>query len=285
MKVAEAHIFVLTVLLLQKAEASQRSRATYPLVVIKGDGPNTCPSMGVRETAIQSIRNDIERNLTTAVHCGNGFWYQVAYLNMTDPQQNCPSAWRQYTSNSARVCGRQTSSSGSCSAILYTTDRSYSKVCGRIIGYQVATTDAFSNDYNTIDINSVYVDGISVTRGQPRNHIWTFAAGVTENSNRHAGYNCPCHDSTATQPPTFVGDNYYCESGNPSNVWTGALDSGDKLWDGEQCDNEGSCCTGPPWFSVDLGINSTDSIEVRICGSEGTMNEDTPIELLEIYIQ
>ena len=40
----------------------------------------------------------------------------------------------------------------------------------------------------------------------------------------------------------------------------------------------------PPWFSVQLSDSTTDSIEVRICGDEDTGNENTPIELLEIYI-
>jgi hypothetical protein len=63
----------------------------------------------------------------------------------------------------------------------------------------------------------------------------------------------------------------------------------DPLWDGQQCDDEGTCCTGantPPWFSVDLPSPTSDDIEVRICGDEDTKyNEDTPIQLLEIYIQ
>ena len=62
----------------------------------------------------------------------------------------------------------------------------------------------------------------------------------------------------------------------------------DKLWDGEQCSHEGTCCTGantPPWFSVSLRSPTNDDIEVRIMGTESTTNEDTPIELLEIYVQ
>ena len=75
--------------------------------------------------------------------------------------------------------------------------------------------------------------------------------------------------------PSFVGENYYCESGN--------LD--DKLWDGQMC--EGSCCTGtksPPWFSVQFPAPTNDMMEVRICGNESTDNEDNPIELIELYI-
>ena len=60
----------------------------------------------------------------------------------------------------------------------------------------------------------------------------------------------------------------------------------DPLWDGQQC--EGTCCTGtnsPPWFSVQLPAPTTDTIEVSICADEGTYNEDTPVQLLEIYVQ
>ena len=57
---------------------------------------------------------------------------------------------------------------------------------------------------------------------------------------------------------------------------------------GQQCDNEGTCCTGantPPWFSVELHNSTSDDIEVRICHDQDTIDEDTPIQLLEIYVQ
>ena len=41
----------------------------------------------------------------------------------------------------------------------------------------------------------------------------------------------------------------------------------------------------PPWFSVNLDSPTSDDIEVCIMGTEGTDNEDTPIELLEIFVQ
>ena len=61
----------------------------------------------------------------------------------------------------------------------------------------------------------------------------------------------------------------------------------DKLWDGEQCSSEGTCCTdkSPPWFNIDIPTPTSDDIEVRICGNENLGNENTPIELLEIYVQ
>ena len=61
----------------------------------------------------------------------------------------------------------------------------------------------------------------------------------------------------------------------------------DKLWDGLMCSNEGTCCTNKflPWFSRELPSLTSDDIEVYICGDEGTDNEGSPVELVEIYVQ
>ena len=79
----------------------------------------------------------------TQSHCGAGLWWRVAYLDMTDPSQQCPSAWREYNTSGVRACGRPINSTGSCAAVFYFTNRQYSRVCGRIIGYQFASPDAF----------------------------------------------------------------------------------------------------------------------------------------------
>ena len=39
------------------------------------------------------------------------------------------------------------------------------------------------------------------------------------------------------------------------------------------------------WFSVQLPAPTTDMIEVSICCDQDTMDEDTPVELIEIYMQ
>ena len=249
-----------------------------PVIIQSRNSAGTCPSTEARQTTIERIQNDIKSRIPMmARKCGDGLWYRVAYFDMKDPTQHCPSTLREYTSNSVRVCGQPvTSSQRSCHSTLYTTGRQYSKVCGRIIGYQYGSPDGFNG--RTID--QPYVDGVSITYGTPRNHIWTYTAGIRES---RAPVHCPCASGRST--PMFVGSNYYCESGNPNGGWSHILYVSDKLWDGQQCEDEGACCTGPPWFKVELANNSTDDIEVRICGTEGINNEDTPIELLEIYIQ
>ena len=214
--------------------------------------------------------------------CGDGLWHRVAHLNMSDPSQQCPPAWREYN-NQFRACGRPVSSSASRISHTYPINHQYSKVCGRIIGIQVASPDGFHSQRG---ISDTYIDGVSITYGSPRNHIWTFVGYYSETAT--GGDACPCGNFTGNRPQSFVGNNYYCESGNPTENWVGQVFPNDKLWDGEKCSHEGTCCTGantPPWFSVSLNSPTSDDIEVRICGNEGTTNEDTPIELLEIYVQ
>ena len=44
----------------------------------------------------------------------------------------------------------------------------YTKVCGRVIGYQVGHPDAF---HSSKSIDKAYVEGVSITHGSPRSHI------------------------------------------------------------------------------------------------------------------
>ena len=91
--------------------------------------------------------------------------------------QQCPSSWRLYSANGVRACSQ--ASGPGCNSQNYGVSQRYNKVCGRIIGYQVGSTDAFnSSPHFTID--QVYIDGVSVTYGTPRKHIWTFASGISE---------------------------------------------------------------------------------------------------------
>ena len=59
-----------------------------------------------------------------------------------------------------------------------------------------------------------------MTHGMPqaRTHIWMFAAGATEATVTNFITNCPCSNAwatvNATPAPSFVGDNYFFESGN-----------------------------------------------------------------------
>lgn len=220
---------------------------------------------------------------TTVSECGAGEWKRIAHLNMSNANESCPSEWKQYTTP-VRCCGKKSLYGERCDSKLYSTGgRRYTKVCGRILGFRYGYTNSFHGGA-TSSADERYVDGLSITHGtNPRYHIWTYSAGNSERYNSFLG-SCPCAGGNGVRPPSFVGENYHCESGyaggraDPGVVFL----SEDVLWDGQRC--EGSCCNkSPPWFSVTVKAPSTDDIEVRICG--GGNGEDTPIKLLELYVQ
>ena len=227
--------------------------------------------------------NDFISTQFNPSQCGAGLWWRVAYLDMTEPSQLCPSAWREYNTDRVRACGRPVNSTGSCAPVFYFPNRQYSRVCGRIIGYQFASPDAFK----PLGSNGGELDGVIISHGAQQEYIWSFVAGVTEGGSKHRQSNCPCSPEAGTEPRIIIGNNYFCESGNPTDGFDrGRLYSSDRLWDGQQC--EGSCCEGtqsPPWFSVQLPAPTTDVIKVHICCDQSTTDEDTPIELIEMYVQ
>ena len=80
-------------------------------------------------------------------------------------------------------------------------------------------------------IDGVYVEGISLTLGSPRKHMCTYAAGLS-NDHNHSDRNCPCATFPGASPPAFVGNDYYCESGNTEIFDQVTYHLSDPLWDG-----------------------------------------------------
>ena len=212
-------------------------------------------------------------------NCGNitGGWMRAAYINMTDAANSCPVGLTYYTQNSTRICSSNISTGGCTSVNFPTFDVPFTKVCGRALGYQYGHPDALNGG----SIDSHYVEGLSVTHGTPRNHIWTFAAGNTKDNSQ--GHNCPCASPyPGRAAPLFVGEKYFCESGNTGPFeFQWYLD--DPLWDSQGCAANSTCCDrGGPWFTTTLSQEVSDDIEVRWCTSIGS--EEIGVEQLEMYI-
>ena len=100
-------------------------------------------------------------------------------------------------------------------------------------------------------------------------------------------HECPCAPNSPVHPVAFIGNDYFCESGNPGPSWNiTTFYSDDPLWDGEQCGLvEKECCnaTGMPWFHKPLQQPTTDYIELRVCCNFNIILEDVPVSLVEIY--
>ena len=245
-----------------------------------------CPYEEERQEARNQISSDVRTMISQLYPCGSSGWTCIAYFDMTDSSDTCPSPWNE-TVSPKRVCRRRSPSDGGCEGVVYNATGSYSQICGRMIGYEVGFTDAFLG--SSVSIDDAYVDGVSVTYGTPRQHIWTFAAGGAETN--WLSYSCPCVTGSTNQGniPPFVGENYFCEAG--VTTWSDYLFfADDPLWDGQGCGPTSSCCAfnSPPWFSVQLLNTTRDAIEVRICNNgPWTQPRDLPvaIELIELYVK
>ena len=225
-------------------------------------------------------------------HCGQRGWLRIAYINMTEQEARCPVPLRQISSPK-KLCGRSTTGGGCSSVTFHSFGFRYNHVCGQARGYQYYSTNAFKQVQTDInDINLYYVDGISITYGSPRRHLWTYTSGLSEDDNtqENGDYNCPCAKYPGEAPPAFVGSDYYCESAftgnyNPTQHRKIALE--DPLWDGEGCSRGSGCCdrAGMPWFCRTLPQQVHEDIEVRLCSDEAYTNEDNYLELIEVYVK
>ena len=240
----------------------------------------------VSEILLEIAANIITNNTYTIPACGGSGWRQVAYFNMTDPAQNCPEQWMLIEQDALRACGRQESGQASCDSLLLPYDGdNYTEVCGKIRGYQYYTPDGGFIAYIALtsgnEINEPYLDGVSITHGSPREHIWSLYGAVNEEY-------CCSESLKAHWRTYFVGNHYFCDTSNPQNQNNWMFFTDHILWDGSaQCPSNSTCCAPHlgPWFHSVLNRPSANDIEVRICGDESTANENTPLELIEIYVK
>ena len=151
--------------------------------------------------------------------CGNiaGRWMRVTKLDMTNRNHHCPGNLSEkiYNGSSMRTCVRMTSLSGGYTSVTFSTnnDANYTSVCGRVIAYQYGNTEAFDEYFSPRHL--VDVDGVILTHGDQRRHIWTFAAARAENA-RSSSYSCPCTNPSlnTSRVPVYVENDYFCDTGN-----------------------------------------------------------------------
>ena len=252
----------------------------------------------MQQKLLENITHQIETikaNKTITVEgrsCGGAGWRRVAFLNMTNPSTTCPSGW-QLTGYSKRTCGRVNTQGRTCNSVIFpVTGGQYHKICGRIKAYQYKSTLAFYSYHNGYaqTIDTAYVDGVSLTHGNPRKHIWTFASGVSEG---YASVSiCPCDAQQTLSLPSFMGEEYFCETGVNEKWIAGrpgyaGFNVYDPLWDGKGCTISGACCSlhNPPYFMRELSVPTTDDIEARICLYHYFSASNIAVEEIELYVQ
>ena len=150
----------------------------------------------------------------------SGGWMRIANVDMRNTNEfQCPPGLVYSVTEGRRLCHKPSLNAPGCSSTAFSTQGvRYEKVCGKVIGYQYYNYQpyGFSSSRFTPGINQLYVEGVSLTHGSPRQHVWTFADATDETepiANDHHVTQCPCLHPALTfigVIPGFVGEDYSC---------------------------------------------------------------------------
>ena len=233
-------------------------------------------------TEITTTTGDL---IPTCAGVGGG-WRRIAHINI-NAGGDCPNGWREDTYSGISFCRVVSDGYRTCSSAYFSTNgTSYQRVCGRARGYQKGAPLSFYSYHHDgqTTIDGYYGDGLLITYGSPRQHIWSYTIGLYDNSIHP--YNCPCAVGEGRSPPPFVGTNYYCESGAADVYNSSAYYFNDPLWDRSGCITS-NCCDTPtqPWFYRELSGTTTNDIEARLCTHYNFANGSPLIDQLELYVQ
>ena len=218
-------------------------------------------------------------------------WMLIADV---DASVTCPDGWDRAEVNETYFCQATSNDAGCYSAYFdIPSETPFIKMMGFVIGYQKGTTDGFEgSQHNAHGINGPYVDGVSITLQQPpyypRTHVWTYAIGYSKYLSA-PNNNCPCAVTPGPDPPSFVGEHYYCQSGSASFPHNDTYYTDAPLYLGVDCNNDkDNCCAnvGLPFFFRRFPTPlQYKQVEVRICTNEEFPEEAALVEALMLFIK
>ena len=215
---------------------------------------------------------------------------RIGYFDMTQIHSECPLPLQMFKVSNKKFCRRP--SSGCTSVYFDSLSQQYTEVCGMVEGYQYGSMDGFQHSTASQTPDGYYADGISITHGSsPRRHLWTYAVGLIANPPSLTPYQCPCTAAGTTSTlPTFLNDDYYCDSGNPSgNTWSAQVHP-NRLWDnfGLSCVSGSTCCDNPdkPWFKKKLTQPANEDVEMHWCADQSPVTDEAiATTRVELYIR
>ena len=219
--------------------------------------------------------------------CGEGVWMRIGFIDTTRAFSECPSPLEMFIVNNRKYCRR--SSSGCTSVYFDSLNQQYTEVCGMVNAYQYGHMDAFQP--SSTSINSLHLEGISITHKSPRQHLWSYVVGDVANPSTPRADSCPCTaQGTTSSVPSVIGSDYYCSSGNSDNSGSasGVMHSS-RLWrtSGPSCVSGSTCCDNrdQPWFKKKLTQPANEDVEMRWCAGDQPTSEATATTRVELYIR
>ncbi len=253
----------------------------------------SCPSGSVVEDQLNQLQNEVNAiidrefpilqdlaSLQSVSGCPGDNWRKVAEVNSS---LSCPNGTVKETEGDVNYC--RLDRAIDCQSLIYLTPKSigFSEICFTVKGYQIGLTSGFSRLSNSIDEN--YLDGISITHGYPRTHIWSFASGIGA-----AQFSCPCNASSGEPSQQnalggSIGRNYSCDSSSGVNIPIPNQLFTDGIWHDSGC-LAGGCCRSSPYFYRELTMPTCDDLEVRLCQDKQTSTVGTiGLDSLELYVK
>ena len=113
------------------------STSDYPMLSINS-GKDSCHS----SEWLSALRDKLDQfypKVRSIKQCGEGLWYKVLSVNMSDANSQCPDGWVEENVGGVRACGRGTAGRG-CKSVYLRNDMSeYTKVCGKAIATSMDT--------------------------------------------------------------------------------------------------------------------------------------------------
>jgi hypothetical protein len=213
----------------------------------------------------------------------------VALLDHRDPAFACPAALRATSLPDGSTGCARPSGGASQPAVRFTVPHDFAEVGGRVTGVVFGDQDAFVN--HPQDLARIYVDGVSLTTGPEaaREHVFTFIGAHpfdAERVNR-----CPC-EAGAVQPPSFVGNAFFCDKPTAAGARPGngrAWDVGNPVWDGPDVCSPGDV---DGYFVRALGRShvAADGLELRVMSDQNTdlvsgADENVALTFIELYVR
>jgi hypothetical protein len=213
-----------------------------------------------------------------------GGWTRIFFLDGADAALACPAVWARQERAGAdafRGCARPLLGA-LAPAVTADAPHAYTRVMGKMTGVVFGDQDAFAA--HDRGINDIYVDGVSLTIGNPREHVFTFIGA-------HPCYDgivrCPCDGGTSA--PDFV-DASFCDrpgqAARPAGCNNGArdFDAATPLWDGptDECNADADGL-----FVRDTlqAHTAADDIDIRLMADQNTADENLVLTFVEIYIR
>ena len=149
----------------------------------------SCTAEG-REAARDAIYSEVQSLLPLLYPpqcpCGGpGPWRRIAHLNMSDPNQQCPTNWRLVTSP-VRACGQDQQVLGVLVILPFSRLMEYRTLAcvEELMPFREEHLMHFTppSKGTILAWKVVYIDGVSLTHGAAgsRQHIWSFVAALYE---------------------------------------------------------------------------------------------------------